>query len=181
MTSVDTTSLESRLAAVEERLKKCSPSKRSVSIVCFSGEFDRLYAAFTIAVGAASMDARVRMFFTFWGSQAMCPVIGTWKPNTLLQRLFGWVMPHGIKSLPLSRMNFWGLGPWLMRRMMNKKGIESLETLIQSTREMGVEFRLCDTSADMLGLSTCAGGETSSCGVATFVTDAMSDDLVLFI
>ncbi len=153
---------------------------KSVSIVCFAGEYDKLYAAFTIACGAASMGSQVNMFFTFWGAQALCPLLGKPEPNSLLQRMFGWFAPKGPKRLPLSRLNFLGLGPILMRYLMRKQGVESLESLIENAKELGVKLHLCETSSSMLGLSACKK-DVDSCGVSTFVNSALSDDLVLFI
>ena len=153
---------------------------RSVSIVCFSGEYDKLYAAFTIACGAASMGMQVKMFFTFWGAQAMCPLLGEVKTTNWLQKLFGWFAPKGVNNLPLSRLNFWGLGPRLMRYLMRKQGVESLEKLVDSAKDLGVKINLCETSSGMLGLSACEH-DVQSCGVSTFVNSALADNLVLFI
>ena len=141
----DLSSIERRLAALEQELAKAGSCARSLSIVVFSGEFDKLYAAFTIATGAVCMSIRVDMFFTFWGAHAITPIIGKHEPKGILERAFGWVMPKGMGRLPLSRKNFWGLGPRLMRILMRRKHIESLESLVENSRDLGVKFHLCDT------------------------------------
>ncbi len=177
-----TSSLEARVAALEAALaQKRSGAKQSLSLIVFSGEFDRLYAAFTIAAGAACLDVTVNMFFTFWGASAVCPIIGEKCPKSFAERLFGWLLPNRLDRLPLTRMNWWGLGPRIMRRMMRRRGIEGLEQLIATAQEMGVYFHLCETSSEMMGLSVCHAEGINSCGVSTFITQAMKDDVVLFI
>jgi len=174
-------SVEQRLAALEKELAKARDCARSLSIVVFSGEFDKLYAAFTIATGAVCMSIKVDMFFTFWGAHAITPIIGKHEPKGFLERAFGWVMPKGMGRLPLSRKNFWGLGPKLMRILMRRKNIESLESLVENARDLGVKFHLCDTSASMMGLELCLGEGTNCCGVSTFLSNAMESKVVLFI
>jgi peroxiredoxin family protein len=174
-------SIEERLSALERELASLKACARSLSIVVFSGEFDKLYAAFTIATGAACMNIKVDMFFTFWGAHAITPFIGTHKPKGWLERAFGWLMPKGLGRLPLSRKNFWGAGPILMRVLMRSKNIEPLESLIGNARDLGVNFHLCDTSASMMGLELCLSEGTNRCGVSTFLSNAMESKVVLFI
>ena len=54
--------LEARLAHVEGQV-----TEDRVALVVFSGDLDRVLAAFVIATGAAAMGQQVSMFFTFWG------------------------------------------------------------------------------------------------------------------
>jgi len=42
-------------------------SLKKLSIIVFSGDFDRAIAAFTLATGAAAVNWEVNLFFTFWG------------------------------------------------------------------------------------------------------------------
>ena len=66
--------------------------------------------------------------------------------------MFGWMMPQGSEKLNLSKMNMFGLGTKLMRRVMQQKNIESLESLIKSAQGSGIEMIACQMSMDVMGI-----------------------------
>jgi peroxiredoxin family protein len=157
----------------------------SVSIVCFSGEWDKLFATFTIANGALALGQEVHLFFTFWGATALRKAKGgPAKERSGLQKMLGWMLPSGIAGAPLSKMNFCGLGKFLMTRLLRQKGVDDLQTLVTRTREMGAHFHCCDTSLQLFGWS-CAdledGDSTNWCGVTSFLAQAMKGKTTLFI
>ncbi len=123
------------------------------TIIVFSGDFDRVMAAFIIANGAAAMGDDVTMFFTFWGLNVLrkTGAVTSGKKKTFLQSAFGWMMPRGPAQLPLSKMNFAGAGVPLMKKVMKQHGAMPLEKLIESAREQGVKFVACTLSMDILG------------------------------
>jgi peroxiredoxin family protein len=153
------------------------------TIILFSGEFDKVMAAFVIANGAAAMDDEVTMFFTFWGLNALrkdaqVPTSG----KTTLQKMFGAMMPRGPKKLALSHMNFAGVGPKLMAKAMRDQNVMSLPELIASAREQGVKFVACTMSMDVMGLhkeELLDGIEYA--GVASYLGDADEANVNLFI
>ena len=111
-----------------------------LSMVVFSGDFDKILAAFIIANGAAAMDLPVSMFFTFWGLNVLrkegpVNLTGT---KSFMEKMFGWMMPKGPGKLTLSRMNMGGLGTVLMKKEMAKKNVYDLPRLIKSAQEQGV-------------------------------------------
>ena len=123
------------------------------TIVVFSGELDKVLAAFVIANAAAAMDDEVTMFFTFWGLNALRrPTKPKTSGKSLLQTMFGAMMPRGPAKLALSHMNFAGIGPRLMRRAMRAQNVASLEELIETAREQGVKLVACTMSMDVMGL-----------------------------
>jgi peroxiredoxin family protein len=139
-----------------------------VTFIVFSGEMDRLMAAFTMASGAAACGVDVTMFFTFWGA-AVLRTGASGAPKSLVERCFGWLLPGGPRRARLSRLHMGGLGRWLMVREMRKKGIASLEDLMALARESGVRLAVCDTSVALLGISPAelsAGAALEVCGVA---------------
>ena len=153
------------------------------TIIVFSGEFDKVVAAFIIANGAAAMDDDVTMFFTFWGLNALRrpqKVVTTGK--TPLQKAFSMMMPRGPGRLTLSHMNFAGAGPKLMKRVMRQQKVMPLEDLIASAREQGVKMVACTMSMDVMGLRAeelIDGLEYA--GVASYLTDADEASVNLFI
>jgi peroxiredoxin family protein len=164
-----------------ERTGPVSTSRKT--IVVFSGDFDKVLAAFVIANGAAAMDDEVTMFFTFWGLTALRrPGRVAARGRTPLQRGFARMMPRGPRRLPLSRMNLGGAGPRLMRRAMRHAHVMSLPQLIAEAREQGVKMVACTMSMDVLGLTKddlVDGVEFA--GVASYLGDADQAGVNLFI
>ncbi len=153
------------------------------TIIVFSGEFDKVMAAFVIANGAAAMDDEVTMFFTFWGLNALRrPEKVTVNGKTLVQRAFAWMMPRGPERLSLSQMNFAGAGPKLMKRVMRQANVMPLQELITEAREQGVKMVACTMSMDVMGLlkeELIDGLEYA--GVASYLADADQSNVNLFI
>jgi peroxiredoxin family protein len=154
-----------------------------LSMIVFSGSLDRLIAAFVLATGASSMGMEVDMFFTFWGTAALRQD-NVHVPKSFMERMFGWMLPKGSTKLPLSQMNMAGMGPVMIRGIMKKKGVASLEEMIALSSELGVKINVCTMSMDLLGMRE---GEMiqypglSYCGVATFLETAAPGKLTLFL
>lgn len=182
---------EARLSALADEVKALKRQIESlertdqVSLVCFSGEWDRLFAALTIAAGALAMGTEVHLFFTFWAVSALRGdgrMHGNGK--SFLQSLFTRMLPCGPDSGRLSRFNFWGLGKLVMRRVMKQQGVDDISVLYEEVRDLGAHFHLCDTTAELFGLQRQelnVGEEVDQCGVATFLSRALKSKTVLFI
>ena len=153
------------------------------TIIVFSGDFDKVMAAFIIANGAAAMDDDVTMFFTFWGLNALRrPERVAAAGKSPLQKAFGFLMPRGPGRLGLSQLNFGGAGPRLMKRVMRQQGVSSLEELIDTAREQGVKMVACTMSMDVMGIKPeemIDGLEFA--GVATYLGEADEANVNLFI
>lgn len=152
------------------------------TIVLFSGDLDKAIAAFIIANGAAAYDHEVTIFFTFWGLNVLRrdEVVKTNKG--LLEKAFGWMMPRGAKKLGLSKMNFGGLGPQMIKHVMKKHNALSLPQLIDLAQEQGVKLVACTMTMDLLGLKEeelVDGLEYA--GVAAYLGDASNGKVNLFI
>jgi peroxiredoxin family protein len=159
-----------------------SGQQDKLSLIVFSGSLDRLIAAFVLATGAAAMGMQVSMFFTFWATAALRQDAVVDK--TLLERMFGWMLPKGVKKLPLSQMNMGGGGPAMIRHIMKKKGVASVEEMIGIAADLGVELNVCTMSMDLLGLKPAElidYPNRSFCGVAKFLETAAPGKLTLFV
>ena len=170
-------------------IKKEIPLNGSVSVknnheksmIVFSNDLDKAIASFIIANGAAAMGRKVTMFFTFWGLNILRkPDVGIKKD--FISRMFGVMMPKGSKKLSLSKMNMAGAGPKMIRYLMNKKNISSLEQLIDQAAKNGVNFVACNMSMDIMGIKReeLMDGVTIG-GVASFLGAAEESDMTLFI
>ena len=126
--------------------------KKPVTIVLFSGEMDKAIAAFVIATAAASMGLPVNIFFTFWGLNVIKKEGGLIKGQNWMQRMLN-IMNYGhARRLALSRMNFLGMGPAMLKVMMKQKKVPSLKEFIETARSLGVKFYPCEMSMTVMGL-----------------------------
>jgi peroxiredoxin family protein len=171
-----------RLDRVSEIVKTAGQEEK-LSLIVFSGSLDRLIAAFVLATGAAAMGMKVSMFFTFWGTSALRRDRVNVKKN-LLGRMFGWMLPKGVKKLPLSQMNMAGGGPAMIRYVMKKNGVASVEEMFEIGKELGVELHVCTMSMDLLGIDPdelIDYPNKSFCGVAKFLETAAPGKITMFL
>lgn len=164
-------------------MKYRNVNKNNKSMIVFSNDLDKAIASFIIANGAASMGRKVTMFFTFWGLNILRePKNTTSIKKDFISRMFGVMMPKGSRKLSLSKMNMAGIGPKMIRNLMNKKNIYSLEELLTQAQKNGVEFVACNMSMDIMGIKKeeLIDGVTIG-GVASFLGSAEESDMSLFI
>lgn len=126
--------------------------KNGQTIVVFSGDLDKAIASFIIANGAAAMGKKVTMFFTFWGLNILRKEEKINVNKNVIEKAFGKMMPRGSKKLGLSKMNMFGMGSKMIREIMKKKNIQSLEELIEAAIDNGVEIVACTMSMDVMGI-----------------------------
>lgn len=153
------------------------------TIIVFSGDFDKVFAAFVIANGAAAMGDDVTMFFTFWGLNALRrPKKIKVEGKTGLQKAFAAMMPRGADKLKLSHMNFGGAGPRMFKHVMKQKNVMSLNELIESAREQNIKFVACTMSMDVMGISPEELIDGVECvGVASYLGEADEANVNLFV
>ena len=168
--------LEKRLAHVEGQV-----ADDRVALVVFSGDLDRVLAAFVIATGAAAMGQKVSMFFTFWGLSVL-KKDSQLSGKTLFQKMMTLMSPGSSKSLPVSKMNYFGVGAKMLRSMMKDKNVNSLEEMISLARELGVRMIACEMSRDVMGIKESELVAGLECGgVASFLADSLKSRTSLFI
>jgi len=161
-----------------------STVKNGATLVVFSGDLDKTIASFIIATGAAAMGKPVTMFFTFWGLNVLrkSGSSDTTVDKDLMEKMFGMMMPKGPKALPLSKMNMGGMGAKMIQYAMDRKNVDSLETLMKNAVDVGVKLVACTMSMDIMGIKAeelIDGVENG--GVATYLGDAEDAGLNLFI
>ena len=170
-------------AYIDERIAEISPRvpDNRVSMVVFSGELDRQLASLVIATGAAAMGMEVSIFYTFWGLSALKRETHM-KGKSLKEKMFAIMTPKGLSKMPVSKMNFGGIGSAMLKSMMKEKQVASVDELFAMAREMGVKFIACTMSMDVMGISEKELVEGVSLGgVATFLGDAARPRVSLFI
>ncbi len=152
------------------------------TIIVFSGDLDKVLASFIIANGAASMGRQVTMFFTFWGLNALRKSDSPSIKKPFMDKMFGAMMPKGSRKLKLSKMHMAGMGTAMMKKVMNDKNVDSLETLMQHGLKNGIRMVACTMSMDIMGITKdelIDGVEFA--GVASYLGDAEESNVNLFI
>jgi peroxiredoxin family protein len=176
------TQLEALKAQVEALGKKTAENK--LAMIVFSGDMDKVLAAFVIATGAVAMGMDVVMFFTFWGT----PVLRDKKKNVggkdIMGKMFGTMLPKGTGDVKLSNMNMAGMGTAMMKSLMKKKNVASLEEMVALAEELGVRIYVCEMSMDLMGFKReefIDYKDMGFAGVATFLQEAQNSKVQLFI
>ncbi len=182
----DTAALLERITTLEERLAalEAAPAQdieNRLSMVVFSGDFDKTMAALIIATGAAAMGMEVSMFFTFWGLSAVKKQ-KVYVGKNVLEKGFTAMLPAGANNMGLSKMNFFGAGSAVMQKLIKDHEVTTPAELVAMAQEMGVRMVVCDMSRELLGVrdeELIDGLEMG--GVATFIGDAATSKISLFI
>lgn len=156
----------------------------SLTLIVFSGDLDKVQAALTIATGAAATGMQVTMFFTFWGLNVLRKPGLARRPRHWIHRMLGPFNLGGTKNMPLSRLNFGGLGPVLLRKVMGKANMATPEELLASARDLGVRFVACTVTMGTLGLDEDdlrADLIDEYAGVVTYLQTARQGSVNLFV
>lgn len=158
------------------------PQGNGQTLIVFSDNFDKALASFVIANGAAAAGKKVSMFFTFWGLNVIKKQNKPKVKKDIFGKMFGMMMPSSSSKLKLSQMNMGGMGRVMMKMVMKKKNVDSIETLMQQAKENGVEFIACSMSMDVMGIKAeeLMDGVTIG-GVAAYLDRANNANGNLFI
>jgi peroxiredoxin family protein len=175
--------LQERLATLEKRLDGVEESlpEDKVALVVFSGDLDKVLASFVIANGAAALGMEVKMFFTFWGLTVLKKQ-SSLNDKGVFQKMMALMSPDNSLDLPVSKMNYFGIGAKMLRQMMADKNVDSLEDMIALAKEMGVTMIACEMSRDVMGINDdelVEGLELA--GVAAFLSESLTSKTNLFI
>lgn len=180
--------LEQLQAQIEELKGKVSRLESSrldqLSIAVVSGDLDKILAAMVISIGAAAMDTQVKLFFSFWSLAALRDPKKSPKGKDMISKMFGWMLPNGTKQLKLSKMNMAGMGPMMIKYLMKKQNVMSLEKMLKEAGELGIEIVICEMSMGLMGFKKeefIDYPNLSFGGAATFVADAGESSIQLFI
>ena len=156
--------------------------EKKATIVVFSGDMDKVFAAFIIATGCAAAGMNTTLFFTFWGLNAIKtgePV----KAKSFLGKMMGIMNRGGTNRLNPSQFSFGGIGRMLFSKMMRDKNVASLEELRQTAIDLDVHMVACKMSMDVLEITkeNLIPEVEGVVGVATLVKEATGSQIQLFI
>lgn len=159
-----------------------SGDEKGKTFILFSDDLDKTLATFVLANGAAATGKKVTIFFTFWGLNSIKKETKPAVKKDIFGKMFGMMLPSSSRKLKLSKMNMGGIGSKMMRHIMKKKNVDSLEMLRAQAIENGVEFIACQMSMDVMGVSREELlDEVTIGGVATYMDRADQANVNLFI
>ena len=191
MTGAELVALENKNGVVaatirkQEKTASCEISRNNAdnkTLIVFSDDLDKALASFVIPNGAASTCKKVTMFFTFWGLNVIKKQHKPTVTKDIFGKMFGWMLPTHSGKLKLSKMNMGGAGSWMMRLIMKRKRIDSLESLIQQAIDNGVEMIACTMSMDVMGVQKEELMDNVTLGgVASYLERAEEANVNLFI
>jgi peroxiredoxin family protein len=140
------------LKQLDERLSTVEEKSNNATIVLFSGDFDKIVAAYIIATGYASMGLKVNIFHTFWGLSAIKGDDVKFKGKGILEKGISMMMPSSPDKTSTSSMDMMGFGPALFKTLMDKHGVADVKELIATARELEVRLYACEMAANLMGL-----------------------------
>lgn len=178
--------LQQQVAKMQQQLQAVSGKmpQNKLSMVVFSGDLDKVLAAFVIATGAVAMGMDVVMFFTFWGTPVLRAKDKKVQGKDPMSKMFEMMLPKGADAVKLSQMNMGGMGTAMMKTLMKKKNVASLDQMIEMAGELGVQIYVCEMSMDLMGFKREEMIDypgLSYSGVAKFLEEAMTSKVQLFI
>lgn len=177
--------LQQQIEALNKKVTKLQNNRKDqLSMAIVSGDLDKIMAAMIISLAAASMDTKVKLFFSFWALSSLRDKNKSAKGKDFISKMFGMMLPKGKNSLKLSNMNMIGMGPIMIKYLMKKKNVLSLDEMFKAAGELGVEIIICEMSMDLMGFKKeefIDYPHLSYAGAATFATDAGESAAQLFI
>ncbi|MCK4778386.1 MAG: DsrE/DsrF/DrsH-like family protein [Actinomycetia bacterium] len=157
--------------------------KEKATIVVFSGELDKAFAAFIIANTAATMGMEVTMFFTFWGLNVIKKNRGSIPSKGWMRKMLNKMNRGGSKRLKLSKFHMFGMGTKMMKKLMKEVNLPSIEEMIKMADDLGVKMVACTTTLGVMGVGKEAFIPEAQeiCGAAAFIGEAKESKISLFI
>jgi len=177
--------LQTQIDALQKKVTRLENARQDqLSIAVVSGDMDKILAAMVISLAAAAMDTKVKLFFSFWSLSALRDPKKTAQGKDFISKMFGMMLPRGKNKLKLSNMNMAGMGPKMIKMLMKKKNVLSLDEMFKQAGELGIEIIICEMSMGLMGFKKeefIDYPHLSYAGAATFVVDMGESAAQLFI
>lgn len=181
----EVTQLREQVEKLKKKIAKIENGRKDqLSMAVVSGDLDKVMASMIIGIAAAAMDTKVKMFFSFWSLSALRDPKKSPKGKDYISKMFGFMLPKGKNALKLSNMNMMGMGPVMIKYLMRKNNVLSLDDMFKTAGELGIEIIVCEMSMGLMGFKKeefIDYPHLSFAGAATFVADAGESAAQLFI
>lgn len=174
-----------QLEDLKKRVGKLEKKRKDqMSIAIVSGDLDKILATMIISLAAAASDTKVKLFFSFWALSALRDPKKKAKGKNFISTMFGWMLPKGHRKLKLSKMNMLGMGPAMIKFLMRKQNVMSLDEMFKQAAELGIEIVVCEMSMNLMGFKKeeiIDYPHLSYAGAATFIAEASQSSIQFFI
>ena len=169
--------LTEAIATAAEPEASVPGAQRQLVIINWSGEFDKVLPTLIMGSVAAASGYKASVFLTFWG---LLPFVKDSRRITgdgMMQKMLSFMQRPGISHMKMSKMNFLGMGPWMIGKLSEQYNVASPQELLEACQLMGVEFLPCQMTMDMFGLKPedMIDGLGDPVGAAT-VLELMTED-----
>ncbi len=166
--------------AVEATPVEEKPDK--LVIFAWSGDLDRVWPQLILGTTGAAMGMETTVFFTFWGLFPLVRNEVRVTGENWMQKMMALMNRGGTEHMGLSKMNFMGAGPAMMKKLARDHKVASPTELLEMARDMGVHLVPCQMTMDLLGLrrEDLVDGLEEPAGATTALLEA-KDAITLFI
>jgi peroxiredoxin family protein len=149
-----------------------------MTIICWSGELDKVWPQYILATTGAAYGMDVTMFCTFWGLFPLKrPEVKVTGDNWMTKAM------GVMNNQRLSHLNVGGVGPRMMKKIAAEHNVAPPDELIATAQELGVKIAPCQMTMDLMGLrrEDLIGGLEEPLGAAAAMADMQRSSINLFI
>lgn len=178
----DVAALEARIEELEAALADLRAERddgpQKMSIIATKGTLDMAYPPLILASTAAAFGWEVTVFHTFWGLDILheersknLKLSSVGNPNM--------PVPNAVGALPgMDRVT-----TKMMEKRIRENGTATIEELLETSLDMGVELQACQMTIDLLEYDEddFYDGVTTGVGAATALRDMAEADIQLLI
>ncbi len=178
-----------RIDRIEETLAAIAGAKGNghqedkLTIIACSGDLDRIWPTLILSTTAAACGMESVVFFTFWGLFALVKPGVRITGDNWMQKMLSVMNPGSAGKAKLSKLNFAGAGPFMMKKLARDYKTPSPQELLELAQEVGVRLIPCQMTMDLLGLSKSdlIDGLEDPVGAATALLEMKDAAVQLFI
>ena len=158
--------------------------KNKITIVAWDGHLDRIWPTLILSTTAAASGMEVSVFFTFWG---LFPLVRPDRARTTgkdwMTKALGQMNPGSMQKAKLSRLNFAGMGPWMLGKVAEDYKTPHPTELLELAQDMGVRLIPCQMTMDLMGIrrEDLIDGLEEPIGAATALLEMKESAIQLFI
>ena len=150
-----TATLEPVLATAPAPVPETGPKpeeQRQLVIINWSSEFDKVMPTLILASAAAAGGMKTHVFLTFWGLLPFVKDERRITGDNWMQKMLSFMQRPGISHTKMSKMNFFGMGGWMIGKLRKQYNVAGLPELLEACMAMGVDFMPCQMTMDLYGL-----------------------------
>ena len=154
-----------------------------VTLIAFSGDLDRIWPTTILATTAAAGGMDVAVFFTFWGLYSLVKEEKRITGDNWMTKGLSLMNRGSAEHAGLSKLNFGGAGPLMMRKLAKEHGVAMPEELMEMAQDLDVKLWPCQMTMDLMGLKRedMIDGLDEPAGAATALARMQKSAISLFI